>query len=226
MGWGGDHGDLIMVDCADDVVAAYPLFQAADGGSIPTSALDLYFSTTNREIFRRCNRLWHSRLPLIGSSCGRAYYMAESGGRIWAVAMWSNPVARLLPQSTWLELRRFAIADGAPRNTASRMLGWMTRDLWRRFPEIERLISYQDCVAHRGVIYRATGWIEAEKYVSRRRGWKATTGWASRFRAGRTHQSVSPRMRWEKLRPSGLRRPGAKPPMPQGASSGRQPRPF
>lgn len=192
---------------ADDVVAAYPLFQAEDGGSIPTSALQLYFSTTDRETFRKANRAWHSCLPRIGSSCGRVYYMAEAAGRIFAVAMWSNPVARLLPQTSWLELRRFAITDEAPRYTASRMLGWMARDLWKRFPEVVRLISYQDCDAHDGTLYAASGWTKADNYISRKRVWAPTTNWASRHRAGRTNQSVSPRMRWEKHRPSSPKSP-------------------
>lgn len=178
--------------------SVHPLFQVEGGGSIPTSALQLRFYKCEEEDFRRLNRMWHSRLPKIGNSHGRIFYLAEFKGTIFAVAMWSNPVARLLPQKTWMELRRFAIASDRPKNTASRMLGWMTRDIPRRFPEIERLISYQDLDAHKGTIYRASGWKMAENYTSRSRGWRATTGWASRFRAGRTNQAVAPRMRWEK----------------------------
>ena len=177
---------------------AHPLFQAGGGGSIPTSALQLFFYSTDEATFRPLNKLWHSTLPLIGSAHGRAFYAAEFQGRLFAVAMWSNPVARLLPQAEWLELRRLAISDDAPRNTASRMLGWMVRDIKKRFTGVVRLISYQDCAAHTGAIYRAAGWKKAENYVSRARGWKPTTNWASRFRAGRTDQAVSPRIRWEK----------------------------
>lgn len=182
---------------AESIRAMRPLFQGEEGGSIPTSALDLYFSQTSRETFATLNREWHSRLPLIGASQGRVFYAAECGGRCYAVAMWSNPVARLLPQLEWMELRRLAIAPDAPKNTASRMLGWMRRDIKRRFPEVVRLISYQDCAVHTGGIYKAAGWKHAENYISRKRGWKPTTGWASRHRAGRTDQAVSPRMRWE-----------------------------
>jgi hypothetical protein len=182
---------------ADDVRAAYPLFHAGGGGSTPTSALQLFFYATDRETFARCNMAWHSRLPKIGCSQGRVFYAAEHDGGILAVAMWSNPVARLLPQNEWLELRRFAIASDAPKNTASRMLAWMTRDIRKRFPDVVRLISYQDCEAHAGTIYRAAGWKHAENYVSRKRGLAPTTGWASRHRSGRTDQAVAPRMRWE-----------------------------
>jgi len=157
----------------------------------------LLFDTTNRMTFAQLNLLWHSRLPKIGASQFRVCYTAEYDGRYYATAAWSNPVARLLPQRTWLELRRMAIASNAPKNTASRMIGWMVRDIRKRFPEVEMLISYQDCDVHTGAIYRASGWKQAENYISRSRGWAAGCGGA-KCRMGRTNQSVSPRMRWEK----------------------------
>src|SRR5204863_614393 len=124
----------------------------------------------------------------------RVCYCAECNNRFYAVAAWSNPVARLLPQMTWLELRRFSIAADAPRFTASRMIGWMRRDISKRFPEVERLISYQDMAAHTGTIYKAAGWKPAENFKPRARGW---IGWDNRLRIGRTNQAVVPRMRWE-----------------------------
>jgi hypothetical protein len=113
---------------------------------------------------------------------------------LYAVAAWSNPVARLLPQLSWMELRRFAIAPDAPRFTASRMLAWMRRDIANRFPSVVKLISYQDLDVHAGTIYKASGWKQSDNYKPRARGW---TGWGNRPRKGRTNQSVEPRMRWE-----------------------------
>lgn len=164
----------------------------------PTSALDLRFYKIDRKTFAAGNRKWHSKLPLIGASQFRVCYGAQFQGNWFAVAAWSNPVARLLPQLKWLELRRFAISDGSPKNTASRMLGWMVREIRRMFPDVIRLISYQDCDAHVGTIYRASGWMPAEGYVSRRRGWAAGSGGAT-YRVGRCNQSVALRMRWELL---------------------------
>jgi len=145
-------------------------------------------------VFRALNTRWHSRLPKIGNSHFRVCYLAECGNLIYAVATWSNPVARLLPQREWLELRRFAICDDSPKFTASRMLGWMRRDILKRFSEVNRLISYQDLSAHSGTIYKAAGWKHAENFKPRARGW---TGWGNRPRKGRTNQAVAPRMRWE-----------------------------
>ena len=161
----------------------------------------MIFSTCGREMFAKLNLAWHSRLPLIGASFGRVYYIAEFGRTAYAVAMWSNPVARLLPQREYLELRRLAISNDAPRNTASRMLGWMARDIRSRFPDVVRLISYQDCEVHTGGIYKAAGWEHAKGYVSRKRGWSKDDG-GGRTRIGRTDQAVAARMRWEKPIPT------------------------
>ncbi len=133
-----------MIPSGDSIRVVHPLFQEEGGGSIPTSPLQLNFRVCHERDFVLLNGLWHSRLPKIGNSHFRVCYCATHDGIFYAVAAWSNPVARLLPQQTWLELRRFAIADDSPRFTASRMLGWMRRDISNRFPETERLISYQD----------------------------------------------------------------------------------
>lgn len=181
-------------ECADDARVACPLFQGEYGGSKPTSALQLRFSTVEKSVFKNLNGKWHSRLPQIKSFYFKVCYSAEYDNIIYAVAAWSNPVARLLPQHTWLELRRFAIAPDAPRFVASRMLGWMRRDIVKRFPDVERLISYQDMETHTGTIYKASGWKHAENFKPRARGW---IGWGNQPRKGRTNQAVAPRMRWE-----------------------------
>src|SRR5438046_447813 len=94
---------------ADDARVACLLFQAEYGGANPTSALQLRFAVVSEPVFKTLNESWHSRLPRIGNSHFRVCYCAECNNRFYAVAAWSNPVARLLPQMTWLELRRFAI---------------------------------------------------------------------------------------------------------------------
>ena len=138
------------------VLDAHPLPAGGDG-SIPIKSLRFVEVSSGQA--RRCVAAWHRTLPSIGAvNTMKVCYGAKFDGDLYAVAMWSNPVARMLPQRTWLELRRFAISDHAPSNTASRMLGWMRRELRRRYPEVERAISYQDCENHDGIIYRAAGW--------------------------------------------------------------------
>lgn len=141
----------------------HPLFRVGEGGSTPTSALSLTFMTVGVETVIELNRAWHSRLPKLSrnnllASEHRAFYAAEFDGLFYAVAAWTHPIARLLPSDTCMELRRLAIADDAPKYTASRMLGWMVRDIWKRFPVVDRLVSYQDCEVHKGTIYLAAGW--------------------------------------------------------------------
>lgn len=196
-GVGGDSffGEVVTVTIrAGGVRVAHPLFQAEGGGSIPTSALDLRFGCIAVKRAIELNREWHSRLPkVVESNIVRTNrhvcYSAESGGLFYGVAIWTSPVARLLNQVTWLELRRMAIADDAPKNTATRMLGWMVRDIRNRFPMIERLVSYQDTAVHTGTIYRAAGWTAT--VINKDGDWNRP----NRFRG--VSQAASAKQRWE-----------------------------
>ncbi len=135
------------------------------------------------------NAAWHSRLPKFVTACPCPLYCgAEFDGLWYAVAAWSPPVARLLPQD-WMELRRLAIADDAPKNTATRMLGWMIRHIRKKYPECPRLLSYQDTAVHQGTIYKAAGWTA----VSDTDGGE----WTRPSRARNAVQSASIKRRWE-----------------------------
>lgn len=178
---------------AGDVRVAYPLFQEEGSGSIPTSALQLRVDKIGFSEAKRLNAIWHSRLPRLGTGFIKNQpflsFGAEFESRWYAVAIWSNPVARNLPQQTWLELRRLAIAPDAPRNTASRMLAVMTRYIRKEQPEIERLVSYHDTEVHTGGIYKAAGWTATT--VNRDGNWTRES--RSRPRA----QSEAAKQRWE-----------------------------
>ncbi len=176
---------------ADSIRVVYPLFQEGGGGSIPTSALQLVFSKSSLRTAKALNRLWHSRLPEFRRPTCRIAYAAESltDGLYYACAIWTNPIARTLPQLEWIELNRFAIAPDAPKNTASRMLAWMARDIRKRFPGVTRLISYQDCESHSGTIYKAAGWTAT---------YRSTGGeWNSKSKPRRESVCSGPKQRWE-----------------------------
>lgn len=177
---------------AEGVRVAYPLFQAGGGGSTPTSALQLRFDPLDLRTAKQLVRLWHSRLPRFGGQVPGGFgYGAEFDGLFYAVAVWSLPVARLLPNDgSCLELRRLAVGPDAPKNTASRMLGWMVRDIARRRPGVNRLVSYQDTEVHTGGIYRAAGWTAAA--LSQGDTWDRPN------RHRRQTQSDAPKVRWEK----------------------------
>lgn len=180
--------------CADGVRVAQPLFQEEGSGSLPTSALQLWLVRIGFDLAKKLNRLWHSRLPRFGTGFVRAQpflcYAAEFQGVYYGVAIWSNPVARNLPQQEWLELRRLAIAPDAPRNLASRMLGVMRRLIQEERPDVKRLVSYQDMDAHTGAIYRAAGWTPTRMNMD--------GNWTRTARPRPKAQSESPKQRWEK----------------------------
>lgn len=179
---------------AEGVRVAYPLYQAGGGCSTPTSALQLWVDYIDARDAKALNRLWHSRLPKLTSPTAlmRPCFGAEHGGLWYAVAIWSYPIARLLPQDgSWLELRRLAVAPDAPRNTASRMLAVMARLIARAEPSVRRLVSYQDTAVHTGAIYRAAGWTPG----------RVSEGgeWARPSRCCNKAQAPSKKVRWEKV---------------------------
>lgn len=185
-----------MNERAEGVRVAHPLYQAGGDGSHPISALQLRFVPVGVRTAKALNRLWHSRLPRIGDPDSifkaGACFAAEFAGVYYAAAIWSRPVARLLPlDGSWLELRRLAVAPDAPRNTASRMLGWMARHFRANRPEVVRLLSYQDTAVHTGGIYRAAGWSPVEVPGS-------NTDWNMPGRPRPAVQSDAPKVRWEK----------------------------
>jgi len=147
----------------DSVRVAYPLFQGEGGGSSPTSGLharDLQFASCPKQHAVQLVRKWHSRLPRVQRGPWMYAFDASYQGVTYAAALWNSPSARCLPQH-WIELRRMVCAPDAPKNTASRFLGWMVRWLRENHTEHQRCLSYQDTAVHRGTIYKAAGWAQA-----------------------------------------------------------------
>jgi hypothetical protein len=140
--------------------------------------------------------LWHSRFPKIDWSNvvrNKDYicFVAEYDDIAYATAIWSSPIAanRLSEGKTALELRRMAICDKAPTNTASRMIGIMRRIISKEMSHITLLISYQDTDVHAGTIYKASGW----KAAAQNKG----TSWTNKTRKRNQEQSLSDKIRWE-----------------------------
>lgn len=185
-----------MIQRAESARVARPLFQAEGSGSSPTSALQLWFHEIKAIQAKKLNALWHSRFPDCDRAGARVCHAAEFDGLFYAVAIWTNPSSPKLPQREWLMLKRWAIAPDRPENTASRMDGWMTRDIMRRFPEVTTLVSYSDPDAHDGAIYRACGWREGATTERRTVGRK---NWHNRERSRKTSNRPCERVtRWTK----------------------------
>lgn len=179
----------------DSIRVLHPLFQGEGGGSIPTSSLQLHVGQISVELAISLVALWHSRLPVVNkSNIQRTKHLwcagAEYGGKWYAAAIWTNPISPTYAHAPYLELRRFAIADDAPKNTASRMIAVMTRQIAKKFPTIQKLISYQDTDVHAGTIYAAAGWVA----VSKSRG----ADWNRAKRPRGEPQAGGDKIRWEK----------------------------
>ena len=187
-----------MFPGGDSIRVVHPLFQEEDDGSIPISPLQLHVGAVHVKTAILLNNLWHSRFPKIDESNilrnrRQVCYAAEYKNHFYAVAIWSDPIAanRFADGHLMLELRRMAIADDAPKNTASRMLSIMTRMIKKRWPEIVLLVSYQDTESHDGTIYKASGWVAANKQ-------EKYTDWTNTIRKRNASQSDAPKIRWEK----------------------------
>jgi len=146
------------------------------------------------------NTKWHSMLPrtdLGNLLCGSTSvaYGAEYAGNWYAVAIWTQPIIRAVADGETIELRRLAIAEAAPKNTASRMLAVMRRLLQRKWPHLTRAVSYLAIDVHAGTIYRAAGWSPVGKVVAARP--QRFSNVNKNTRATGPIQTSSRKQRWE-----------------------------
>jgi hypothetical protein len=178
------------------------LFQESDGGANPTSPHELKYVVITAQVAATLNEKWHSRLPIIhwsnilrnkNSLCFGIIYESNYIG----CAIWSSPVSRAFDDVQVLELRRMALSDKCPKNTATRFISYMTKYIKKSLPEIALLISYQDTDVHKGIIYKASNW-QAIGHT------KFQTWSHSRLR--NPDQSTANKIRWEyQIKPMELR---------------------
>lgn len=69
----------------------------------------------------------------------------------------------------------------------------MIRDIQKRFPDIEKAVSYQDSEVHQGTIYKAAGW--AHGFSSNRTRWDQGKNAPS---DGKNIITKSEKHRWER----------------------------
>jgi hypothetical protein len=152
----------VSVDAWDLDRLAQPLTEPC-GDRRPVRARQLVVDRCDVRHARVLIARWHSRLPDTQASPWMAAYRLAYDGLTYGVALWNSPSARTLPAGI-LELRRMAVAPDAPHCSASRFLNEMCRRVAAEFPNVDRVISYQDRAVHTGTIYRAAGW--AVEHVS------------------------------------------------------------
>ena len=158
---------------------------------------EIEIQETRAQIACMLNELWHSKLPKIHWSNvvrNKHYvcYAIKYKQAIIGVAIWSSPVAanRFKDGDKLLELRRLALSDVCPRNTASFVISSMIKDIKVRFPELIRLVSYQDTEAHLGTICKASNWTAAPTQTS-------LLDWTTSKRKRSSLQSTADKVRWE-----------------------------
>ena len=186
----------------DGVRVAQPLFPVEGQGSIPMSPLQLKIIEVPLLIAKDLNMLWHSRLPIYSTGFlpnHRACFAAIYKNYFFASAIWGMPSSPSIPYDTWLELKRMAISNDAPKNTASRMIKIMESVIKKKLPEVYMLISYQDTESHHGTIYKASNW----KYGRLHKGAASIRSHSRNKAKDNLHGTgFVPKIRWEKqIRP-------------------------
>lgn len=185
----------MSIFCGDSTRVVHPLFQTEDGGSIPTSPLQLHVGRISVDLAIDLNAAWHSRLPVLDkSNIVRTKHLlcfgAEFSNVWYACAVWTNPIARAHNDKPWLELRRFAMAPDCPPNSGSRLLKIMMGHIRRDYPLIARVMSYQDTAVHKGTIYAAAGWQPVHSLKN--------SDWDRPNRKRAEQQAGGDKVRWEK----------------------------
>lgn len=159
----------------------------------PTTPCKFVVKEIDVQLACKLNRMWHSRLPQIHWSnvvrnkkyvCYGLFYESMC----WAVAIFSSPISQSFDGDIILELRRYAIKEKAPKNTASWGIGQMVKMIRSKYPDVEKLISYQDTAVHNGTIYKASNWKAS-----------ATTKFTSwgNSRKRNPDQAIGDKVRWE-----------------------------
>ena len=163
---------------------------------LPTSPKDFEFKILSAKEACAYNEIWHSRLPIIHwsnvvrnthSICFGAFFR----GNVFAVTIWSSPVAqnRFKYGKQVLELRRMAISPNCPKNTATRMLAHDRKWIKDNLLDIALLVSYQDTEVHLGTIYKADNWVAAD--------YTKGMNWNTDVRVRNVEQSLADKVRWE-----------------------------
>ena len=139
-----------------------PLFQEDDGGSTPTSPLQLYFREVMPKTALIAYRKWHymEGVEFISQVNYGAYWEQKLEGAI----SYGPPNATDLKgywdidtQSNWFEIKRLAMSPLCPRNSESRFIA-ITTKLLRRVAHVKGIVSYaDDAQGHKGTIYKASG---------------------------------------------------------------------
>lgn len=139
-----------------------PLFQEGDGGSTPTSALQLHFREIGAQTASIAYREWHylGDQGFISQINFGAYWEGILEGAI----SFGPPNATDLEgywtretQGQWWEIKRLVLSPKCPRNSESRFIA-ITSKMMRKKHLVKGIVTYaDDGQGHVGTIYKASG---------------------------------------------------------------------
>lgn len=129
----------------------------------PREATDLTLTRPPLSLAIELIANWQSDLPQLSEAAVTrtppvVAFGAEYSGWLYAVAVWSAPISPRLNDDHTLELRRLAMCEAAPPDTASWMLDAMSRAIPEVCPEIRRLLAYDEFHEDGDVVYETAGW--------------------------------------------------------------------
>lgn len=140
------------------------LFQSQNGGSIPTSPLQLYVrEVTDKATMKNFLKKWHylGEQDFIFSIAYGAYYEYNLVGIIIFHPPSAIETVKGLfghtDQRGIFEIGRLAMTDACPKNSESRFIAIAIK-LMRKKIDVKAIITYADSgVGHKGIIYKASG---------------------------------------------------------------------
>jgi hypothetical protein len=148
---------------AGSVAAARLAHQQARGGATPTPALQqIQIQPVPVVVARRLIEREHYLHSLPGGTC-LAFGVFITGSLLGAMTFGVGPtnaysLVRDAKPDDCLTLTRLWLSDALPRNSESRVLGFVLRNL-KHHTRVKFLVSYADpAQGHLGIIYQATGW--------------------------------------------------------------------
>lgn len=164
-----DSGDVVdyvrgvpTIVSGDSSTVEQLTFQLTDGGSAPTSPLQLFLKLTNYETAALCYQRWHyfGDKGFLASYNFGVYF----DGVIYGAISYGIPNASQIKglyepetQSNFMELTRLALSDDLPKNSESRVIAVSLRMLKKAEPRLKGIITYADTAyGHTGIIYRAS----------------------------------------------------------------------
>ena len=150
--------------CGDSSIVELPLFQEDDGGSIPTSPLQLIFT----KIMPITAKIAYSRWHYLGDQgfISKVNYGAYYEQKLEGAISYGPPNATDLDgywtrqtQDQWWEIKRLVMSPKCPRNSESRFIA-ITSKMLRKMTVVKGIVTYADSgQGHVGTIYKASGFI-------------------------------------------------------------------